>query len=58
MCKCPLLLKFRNFEKAAMEVMAASKSQQRHTAAGCLSFLKKPKPLDELSVRHTANLHS
>lgn len=48
----PLIALRRNFEKAAHEVIAASKRHQSHATASCLSFLKKPKPLDELSVSH------
>lgn len=32
-------------------MLAASKRHQKHTSASCLTFLKRPKPLDELSVR-------
>jgi hypothetical protein len=39
----------RNFEKAAHEVLAASKRHQAHARVSCLSFLRR-KPLDELSV--------
>ena len=39
----------RNFEKAAHEVLAASKRHQMHAKISCLSFLRR-KPLDELSV--------
>lgn len=46
-CKC------RNFEKAAHEVLAASKRHQMHAKISCLSFIRR-KPLDELSVSCTA----
>jgi hypothetical protein len=43
----------RNFEKAAHEVLAASKRHQMHAKISCLSFIRR-KPLDELSVSCTA----
>lgn len=52
-------LRCRFFEKAAHEVLAASKQHRagghrNPTAVGCFSFLKKPKALSELSVRDLA----
>jgi hypothetical protein len=40
---------YRNFERAAHEVLAASRRHQSHSKVSCLSFLRR-KPLDELSV--------